>query len=404
MNRADLAGRIASHLDVLVNRTGERPTGSPGNREATAYVKAELESLGLRVEYPVFSCIDWEGGPVRLRAGGEEFDAYPGPYSLPFSGSARLETASCVGDLREKRITGAILLIHGELASEPLFPKGFVFYNPEEHQEIIRILEKRKPVAIIAATGQAPFTAGAPYPFPVFEDGDFDIPSAYMKDVDGARLLGHAGTQVELVFEARRIPATGHNVIGTIGSRGSGRVVLTAHIDARKGSPGALDDGAGVAALLGVAELLAGRPDAPAVEFAVLNGEDYYAASGEMAYLEANEGRWHEIRLAINMDDVGYGKGKTAYSFYECAGSLRVACEAALAGFDGLVPGEQWVQGDHSIFVQQGVPALAFISDQGEYLMREFVHTERDTVDLVNPDILAELAEAAAACVTSAGR
>lgn len=34
---------------------------------------------------------------------------------------------------------------------------------------------------------------GALYPFPLFEDGDFDIPSVYMTDVEGERLAAYAG-------------------------------------------------------------------------------------------------------------------------------------------------------------------------------------------------------------------
>ena len=401
MNQTAIANRIATHLDVLCNRIGDRPTGSPANREATTYVRSTLESLGPEVSYPAFPCIDWEGGSVTLRVRDETYTAHASPYSLPFAGRGRLATASSVDELRRKDIGEAILLIHGDLASEPLFPKGFVFYNPEEHQEIIRILEERKPAAIIAATGRAPLAAGAPYPFPVFIDGDFDIPSVFMKDVDGERLRLRVGDVVDLAFDARRIPSAGHNVIATMPSPIGHRIVLTAHVDTHKGTPGALDDGSGVATLLAIAELLHGRAVPLTVEFALLNGEDYYAASGEMTYLAANEDRWQDIRLAVNVDDAGYREGKTAYSFYECPDPLKGSWERVLGGFGGLTPGEQWVQGDHSIFVQKGVPAVAFISDQGEYLMREFVHTDKDRIGLVDPLKLAELAEAVAQCVIS---
>ena len=403
MRRATLARRITAHLDTLCNRIGNRSTGSPGNRQATAYVRDMLASYGLKVAYPRFRCIDWKGGAVQLCAGERAFAAYAGPYALPFDGRAPLAEASTLAVLRRKTLDGRILLLHGELAAEPLIPKGFVFYNPAEHQKLIRVLEEKQPAAILAATGKRPELVGALYPFPVFEDGDFDIPNAYMKDTDGAKLLAYVGRPVRLAFSARRIPATGHNVIATRRGSGRGRIVLTAHVDARKGTPGALDNASGVATLLAVGELLGARggdrADQPTVEIAILNGEDYYAVPGQMHYLKADAGRWGAMRLAINLDDVGYRVGKTAYSFYRCSESLQRACSNVLAAYPGLTPGPPWVQGDHSMFVQQGVPALAFTAQKQTYLMRRVIHTERDRPELVDPHRLAELAFVLVECL-----
>jgi len=403
MTRTRLIRRIGAHLDRLCNRITDRSTGSPGNRAATTYVQKTLESMGWQVECPAFRCMDWVGGRVRLKAGTAAFRAYAGPYSLPFDGEAPLTQATRLSDLRRKALAGKIVLIHGGLAREPLFPKGFVFYNPARHQQIIRRLEEKRPVAIIAATGRRPDLVGALYPFPMFEDGDFDIPSVYVKDTTGVKLLGHVGRPVRLAFTTRRIPARGHNVIAT--KRGScpQRVVLTAHVDARKGTPGALDDASGVATLLAVGELLREYAGQLTVEIAILNGEDYYAASGQMNYWAANQGRWSDIRMAVNLDDVGYRVGKTAYSFYECPGPLRFFWERRLSEHRGLVPGKPWVQGDHSLFVMNGVPAVAFTSDRDDHLMKSVIHTARDRVEQVNPAALVELAVAVMECVTATG-
>lgn len=400
MKTTSLADRIAEHLDILCDRCGNRSTGSPGNRKATAHVRDTLAAFGFQVECPEFDCLDWKGGKALLQVGRTTFSAHAGPFSLPFDGTAPLEAASTLRELSEKGITGKVLLLHGKLVKEPLFPKGFVFYNPPRHRRIIHLLEQRNPVAIIAATGFCPSGAGAIYPFPLIEDGDFDIPSVYLKDVDGEKLLRHVGRPVRLASAARRIPAKGCNVIASRGGPGLQRVVITAHVDARKGTPGALDNASGTATLLAIGELLRRHAGERRIELAALNGEDYYAVPGQMNYLYANQGHWGEIRLVVNMDDVGYRDGRTAYSFYECPTSLRKACEQVLSAYRGLAPGEPWVQGDHSMFVQQGVPAAAFISDQGEQLMQEVIHTRKDRVGLVDPARLAELAEAVAQMAT----
>jgi aminopeptidase YwaD len=170
-------------------------------------------------------------------------------------------------------------------------------------------------------------------------------------------------------------------------------------VDARPGTPGALDDATGVATLLAAAELLRSRHGGPPVEIAVLNGEDYYGATGELAYLAANTGRWDEVALAVNVDGAGYREGATAVSFYGLEGERLSRLEAALAPFPGIVHGEPWVQGDHTMFVMSGVPAVAFTSEQVFYLATEITHTERDVPELVAPAKLAELAQALATLV-----
>ena len=88
----------------------------------------------------------------------------------------------------------------------PLMPKNFVFYNPEEHQKIIALLEKGEPKAIICATGRNAALAGGVYPFPLIEDGDFNIPSVYMTEEEGKKLIQYAGKNIFLESRSRRIP------------------------------------------------------------------------------------------------------------------------------------------------------------------------------------------------------
>jgi aminopeptidase YwaD len=65
-----------------------------------------------------------------------------------------------------------------------------------------------------------------------------------------------------------------------------------------------------------------------------------------------------------------------------------------LARHDGIVAGEPWYQGDHMIFVQSQVPALAFISEQAGELFTHYTHTPRDAPEIVDCAKLAEVAMA----------
>jgi len=307
---------------------------------------------------------------------------------------APLAVASTVGELAAVEAEGKVLLLRGELAKEQLMPKNFPFFNPEEHQQIVHLLETRNPAAIVAATSRNPELAGGMYPFPLIEDGDFDIPSVYMTDEVGERLAAHAGREVSLAIEAERLPAKGYNVIARRGPDSGRRVVLCAHIDAKEGTPGALDNATGVAILLLLAELLQEYGGDMEIEMVALNGEDHYSAAGQILYLRENAGTLGRVALAINMDAAGYHEGNTAYSLYGCPDEIASSIREAFSKQAGIVEGEQWYQGDHSIFVQNGVPAMALTSEQLLELMTQVTHTMRDRPEIVDCDKLAAVATA----------
>lgn len=109
----------------------------------------------------------------------------PSPYSKGCSLEAELVAAGTLNELEQVLAKGKLLLLHDELTREQLMPKNFVFYNPDEHQQIIALLEEKEPGAILAATSRNAALAGGVYPFPLIEDGDFQIPSVYLTEAEG---------------------------------------------------------------------------------------------------------------------------------------------------------------------------------------------------------------------------
>lgn len=393
MTMNELALKAEKYLEHLCVSLPNRRVGSVGNRAATDFFAEAIELFGFEVECPSFDCIDWRENGADLAAGEQRFAALVGPYSLGCDVCGPLVVVETAAELAAAELRGRVLLLRGEITREQLMPKNFVFYNPEAHQRIVALLEEKQPLAVIAATTQDVSLAGAVSPFPLIEDGDFDIPSAYLSAAEGEKLAAYAGKEVSLVMEAERRPAAGCNVVARKGDP-ERRVVFFAHIDAKDGTPGALDNGTGVVILLLLAELLADYDGRLGLEIVALNGEDYYAASGEMAYLVQNEGKFPEIILGINMDGVGYAEGSTAYSLYGCPSDVEKGIRETFAHFDGLVEGEQWYQSDHGLFLMHGRPALALTSDQFTALWTEIAHTPRDTPAIVDPHKLVEVAQA----------
>jgi aminopeptidase YwaD len=389
-----LSEKAQGYLQKLCVDISSRRVGSQGNRAATDFFAGVMASFGFATESPGFDCMDWRCGGVQLTVDGAPFEAFVSPYSLGCHVRAPLVVASTDEELEATQASGKIILLRGEVAKEQLMPKNFPFYNPDRHKHIIQWLEDKRPQAIIAATARDVQMVGSQYPFPLFEDGDFDIPSVYMTDVEGDRLALHVREEVDLEGQAERIPSKGCNVIARKGAHPNRRAVLFAHIDARMDSPGAGDNASGVIALLLLAELLADYAGNLGIEIAALNGEDYYANPGELKYLAMNAGRFGEIVLGINLDDVGYYKGKVAYSLYDCPADIAGSIRQVFSGYEDMVEGEAWYQGDHGLFLMNQRPALAITSELVAELMTEITHTPKDRPETVDAAKLVHVAMA----------
>ena len=391
MDRKTLETKAEEYLAHLCHRIPNRRVGAEGNRMATTWFAGKMEAAGFSVETPWFDCIDWKDEGAHLLApNGEVFEVFSSPYSLGCEVEAPLVVARTMEELTASQVAGAVLLLLGEIAVEQIMPKNFPFYNPEHHQQIVALLEEKAPLAIITATGRNPELAGGMYPFPMFEDGDFDIPSVYMKDVDGENLAEFTGQQLAMTIDSTRIPAKGCNVIAR---RGNGpRVVLCAHIDAKDNTPGALDNGTGVVMLAILAGLLADYSGPLGVELLAFNGEDHYSAQGHKEYLKTYLPEFDRIAQAINTDVAGYKEGHSAFSLYGTSDQVSALVREVMGEFESLQEGEPWYQSDHSVFIQNGRPAMAITSEHFMRLSTEVTHTPKDDLDLVDFGKLVDVA------------
>jgi aminopeptidase YwaD len=306
----------------------------------------------------------------------------------------RLETAANIEELANKDFSGKIAVFYDQLCKEQIAPRNYVFYNPDEHQQLIRLLDQKQPLAVIAVTSRNPELAGGQYPFPLFEDGDFDIPSAYLTEDEGYKLLYHKGSRIYLKIDSRRIPAVGFNVIGNKRGFENRKIVFCAHIDAKKNTPGALDNGTGVAMLLTLADMLKDYSGKYGIELLAVNGEDYYAASGQMKYIAGNRDNFERMILAVNSDGAGYVNGKTSYCCLECGETIKQVLKQTFRDSGKFVTTEPWYQSDHSWFAMNGVPAVAITSENFMELTTNITHTPKDSIEKVDLQKIYDIAYA----------
>ena len=391
MTNPSLKTKAESYLKHFCLDISTRRVGTQGNRDANEFLAERFASFGFEIERQAFECIDWTQGKASLSVNGEQFQVQVGPFSLGCRARAPLSVVSTVEELESADVRDTILLLHGEITREQLMPKNFPFYNPEEHKHIVQLLEAKRPFAILAATGRNPEMAGAVYPYPMIEDGDFDIPSAYMTEEEGVRLASHTDGEAVLVIEAERRPSSGFNLVAHKGPANR-RVVISAHIDTKDNTPGALDNAGSVVVLLLLAELLTDYDGEKGIELVPFNGEDHYSAAGEIAFLKANDGKLNQVLLNINMDGLGSHHGKTLHSLYECPEALKESIQGTFSGRTGFAEGAPWFQGDHMVFVMQGIPALALTSENFMEILTEIAHTPQDGPEKVDCEKLVNIA------------
>ena len=385
--------KAKEYLFKLCSFGPHRRLGSRWNKLAVDYFYEQVRDLGFEILTDEFDCMDHEIRSVSLTTGDTAINVKASSYTMPVDVTAELVTAKNMDELEKVDMTGKILLMKDDLCKEQLMPKNFQFYNPDHHKKIYSILEEKKPAAVITATGKDLQMVGNIYPFNIFEDGDFDIPSVYTKDVIGEELEKMTGSEFTLKIDAERIPSTGHNVILRKNPGAEKKILVMAHIDTKDGTPGASDNASGTVVLMLLAELLKDYEGEMGIEIIAVNGEDNYSVAGEMDYLKRFGAQMGKIMLAINIDDVGHGGGRSSFSFYTVPDDIKENVMKAVDSSDTAIEGEPWYAGDHMIFVQSGVPSIAVTNEKCWELMATITHTPDDIPENIDVSVLVDLAE-----------
>jgi aminopeptidase YwaD len=271
---------------------------------------------------------------------------------------------------------GAVLVLDGDLAV-PVFPRAFPFVTIPEQVRLLDALERCRPAAVLAVVADARVHE------PVFEDPD--LPFAYATVAESAAGGFHAGAAAELIVAGRLATGGGVNVSAGV-TRGR-RAVVSAHLDSKVTTPGALDNAAGVAVLLALAEQ--DTDDLGPVELVFFNGEDHYAAPGEQAWLAARDLR--ETALVVNIDGAGWRGQAAAVSTLGAGPDLERLVAACMADEPRLVPGVPWFESDHAIFAMQGIPSVAITSDGPFDELKRLAHAADDSPDRLDPEVLASV-------------
>lgn len=425
LHRAALASEYAyTQVAYLSNNIGPRLSGSPQAEQSVKYVADEMKKLGLDVQLEKVMVPHW----VRGAETGElvEFTgqapkttqkivltALGGSVATPPEGlTAEVVVVENFDQLRalgRERVAGKIVLFNARFDKQ-MAMQGFageaygqaVFYRGIGASEAARL---GAAASLIRSVGGADYRLPHTGSLRYLDDAP-KIPAAAVTTEDAdliAYLAPQGRVRMKLILTPQTLPdATSYNVIADIkGTQNPEQIIIVSgHLDSWDLGTGAIDDGAGVAVAMQVANLIKQlklRPKRTIRVIAWMNEEN--GLMGGITYTQARKAEIINHVAAIESDTgAGHPVGFSAHASAKAIEMLRPLSAILQASGAGIVQQAQGAQGaDISLLDAAGVPTFAPIQDTRTYF--NYHHTAADTLDKIVPR---ELAENAAVMVTLA--
>jgi aminopeptidase YwaD len=190
---------------------------------------------------------------------------------------------------------------------------------------------------------------------------------------------------------------SGKNIEATLpGKNHNGIVLVTAHYDSVTVSPGANDDGSGVAVVLAVADIMSHYQFNSTVKFVLFSGEEQ-GLLGSHEYVQQASRQGEHIIGDLNLDGVGYAAttddGSTIkhHSNNQSAWMVDMSTRIATTYADEIgltvVRLPHVTFSDQDSFVKNGYDASYFY----EYVLSPYYHTNEDTVEHMNMTYLTKI-------------
>ena len=319
---------------------GPRPVGSAALEITIAAVEESLELLGLRTCAHEFPCVRWQ---ARSRP------------RLAIEGLGEVPCEAMIGS-SEGSFSGC-LESHGSYSIW-----GMYFWKAYR----VRAEDGRLAAHVLAR----PDGPAIPQPVPM---GSPSVPHLSIGGEWDEALDRCAATRcrAEGWLEASADEVSSRNLRAWKGEDRllNGRIILvTAHCDTVPGSPGAYDNAGGVAALLGLAELLAEGELPKGVQLLFTSGEEQHLA-GSRAFVKELDaaGRLSNVTFCLNLDGTGRGQILEAWVG---PGALAERIHPALRTEEVRFVSPPPPSGDHYAFWKRGIPAVMLTYNDSEILHR----------------------------------
>jgi hypothetical protein len=217
----------------------------------------------------------------------------------------------------------------------------------------------------------------------------------------GSEALDLVGEYIYNELESTNLPVeylnweykklSGKNIVATLQGVGesNGIIIVCAHYDSIKVSPGADDDGSGVAVVLMLAEIMSSYSFNITIKFILFSGEEQ-GKRGSGYYAKNTNNNGDNIIGVLALDKVGYaitaeeGKKVVHHSNVESDWMVDISTEMADKYYEYIeLEVLRWSEdrgSDHVAFVDEGFQGTDFV----RYAVNPFYHTSEDKLEHMN--------------------
>lgn len=322
----DFGQRVLAHVMSLV-QFGPRVAGSAAERDAAAYIRDQLRTLGLDVRVEPFEFETFVVAEARLFVGAE--DASPKMIGFnPYQGGLSVDAEA-------------------------------VFVEPGVGSEDLAKLELENRLVITA--DPAPF-------FPLM----FARPRAiaYLDTGEYAALSAGPCSPCRLRTAGDLARHSSANIVASVGSRDlhAKEIIISAHYDSYRESPGADDNASGIGILLELARYFVtqGVGSDLRLKFVAFGAEEA-GLVGSRAYMDEHQEELNRCVLVINLDQAG---GPNGPSVEMTGGISGVPDTLGENRFPSFLRNRTWEGMDGSWrLVEPRVMDLFFVTNRPEWLV-----------------------------------
>ncbi len=313
MTSAIDAGMLDMHLRTLSESIGPRLAGSAAEHRAADYIAGCFASYGAEVRVESFPVQERrvQNQVLHMHLGSEWHDV---PCSL-LNGSPGTDGQERQAPLVVIEPPALRQASYGNYTGKAILLLGTHIENPDHYR---RLMDAKPAFLLLVDVRYPSDTLRADGLFPAYVHRYGAVPTAAIPYMRAWQL--HGADQARLIVSGGAVPSTSQNVVALLQGDecGDGPVFFAGgHHDSQADSPGADDNGSGVAAVLELARVLAPLPRKRDIRLISFGAEEQLSV-GSAAFVRAH--REELVRrggFMCNFD--GYGSKMGWYKLHACA-------------------------------------------------------------------------------------
>ena len=260
----NFADKAFHHIEMLVNE-GPRPAGSENEMKAAEYIWKQFKEIGLESHIEIFEYDTYEILSMDLQIGNNHFIPL-GLGFTPYQNKSHYQGDAVFIDLDDPTI---------DYSTEAIAGKTIISNKFAKHFQLFRF----QPSLIIYLNN---------------------------KDFGNLRNAKEAMFDLKIVGQFRKFSSP--NVIAklAISNTKSSEIIIGAHLDSYRDSPGASDNGSGVATMIELARYFKGIENSLSgnIRFIAFGAEEI-GILGSRIYTNSHKESVRQCALYLNIDDVG---------------------------------------------------------------------------------------------------